>query len=96
MTTPDNRWWPTTWGALRPDDLVQGPDGRAWTIGPQIRSEGTGHHFLVDGGRHAWTSQLDVTPVMADRPPPPRPGTDDPQAVVGALRLAGFDVEVIG
>jgi hypothetical protein len=94
-------WWPTTWGRLAPGDLIQAPDGSAWTVGPALVSDGAGEWCISSERGTAWTPHREDEPVSAARPAVDAQHASllalasDPEVILGRLRLAFGEVEAV-
>lgn len=91
--SPTRRWWPTTWGALLPGDVVQAPtDGSPWHVIAAVVHDGGTEYCIRPPGRERsqWILMANDVPVMADRPD--FGGSDSHERVVGVLLEAGLTV----
>jgi hypothetical protein len=91
-------WWPAKWGYLGPGDLVQAPDGSAWTVTAALQvSANEGEWCITNGRASAWTAHRMDEPVNAQRPAAAREPDElaRGEAVLGRLRMAFGEVEVL-
>jgi hypothetical protein len=99
----DHPWVDASWDVIEPGDEVQAPDGTAWVVIAKVDVSVPGDPYIPfliapvsDLSAEVWTDRERGTRVQAWRFREARPLPNQEGLAIGALRLGGFDVDVIG
>lgn len=93
---PDHPWVLVEWERIEPDDVVRAPDGTSWVVTGKIDGGSALIDFQIERDRVAiWTERPRTEKVNAWRFADAPALLDREGLAIGALRLGGFDVDVI-